>query len=177
MEVINEKQTHIEKEQIKSWYRDAFPSVAAFVKRQGGGLDEAREIFQESILIYYEKRISKNFVPNESDQAYLVGIAKKKWLKQRSGKKKIDHLEGIDLTEEKGEQLNTEKVLNHLKLTGEKCLQLLQAFYYQKLNMSQLASRFGFRNERSATVQKYKCLEKVREQVKLKSLTYEDFLN
>jgi hypothetical protein len=34
----------------------------------------------------------------------------------------------------------------------------------------------GFANEHSASAQKYKCLEKVREIVKQKSLTYEDFV-
>jgi len=53
---------------------------------------------------------------------------------------------------------------------------LLRAFYYDKLSMSKIANRFGFSSERSATVQKYKCLEKVRDLVKEKSLSYEDFL-
>jgi hypothetical protein len=55
-------------------------------------------------------------------------------------------------------------------------MELLQAFYYDKLPMNTIAGLFGFGGERSATVQKYKCLEKVRDIVKDKSLTYEDFL-
>jgi hypothetical protein len=42
--------------------------------------------------------------------------------------------------------------------------------------MVKVAQLFGFSGERSATVQKYKCIEKVRETVKQKALTYEDFL-
>jgi hypothetical protein len=42
--------------------------------------------------------------------------------------------------------------------------------------MTQVAETFGFSGVRSATVQKYKCIEKVRETVKQKALTYEDFL-
>jgi hypothetical protein len=41
--------------------------------------------------------------------------------------------------------------------------------------MKQIAQRFGLSGERSAAVQKHKCLEKVRNTVKEKALTYEDF--
>ncbi len=54
-------------------------------------------------------------------------------------------------------------------------MDMLQAFYYDKLNMREIAERFNLSGERSATVQKHKCLEKVREKVKEKSMTYEDF--
>jgi hypothetical protein len=42
--------------------------------------------------------------------------------------------------------------------------------------MIDIAGRFGFSGERSATVQKFKCLEKVRDTIKSKSLSYEDFV-
>jgi len=45
-------------------------------------------------------------------------------------------------------------------------MDLLQAFYYFKTPMREIAEEFGYRSERSATVQKYKCLEKVRDTVK-----------
>jgi hypothetical protein len=55
-------------------------------------------------------------------------------------------------------------------------MELLSAFYYEKEDLQKLAQRFGFSGTRSATVQKFKCLEKVRETVKQKSLQYEDFM-
>ena len=55
-------------------------------------------------------------------------------------------------------------------------MELLKSFYYDELPLNDIAETYGFSGVRSATVQKYKCLEKVRETVKEKSLTYEDFL-
>ena len=54
-------------------------------------------------------------------------------------------------------------------------MELLSAFYYDKLNMLEVAQKFSFSGERSATVQKHKCLEKVKSVVKQKALQYEDF--
>jgi predicted DNA-binding protein YlxM (UPF0122 family) len=45
-------------------------------------------------------------------------------------------------------------------------MELLKAFYYDHCSMQEVADRFGFNGRRSATVQKYKCLEKVREEIK-----------
>ena len=59
-----------------------------------------------------------------------------------------------------------QSVLASLERTGKKCLRLLKAFYYDHLSMDDIAARFGFNGRRSATVQKYKCLEKVRENLK-----------
>jgi hypothetical protein len=64
-----------------------------------------------------------------------------------------------------------------LMATGRRCMDLLHAFYYSKLPVKQLSLRLGYGSERSATVQKYKCMEKVRDTIKKQSLGYEDFLN
>ena len=77
----------------------------------------------------------------------------------------------------------TEGYVDHLRLlhllstAGRKCMDLLQAFYYRKGGVKQLSQQLGYRSERSATVQKYKCMEKVRDTVKRASLSYADFLN
>ena len=81
------------------------------------------------------------------------------------------------LQEEQEKQPIANKLLLFLQRTGKKCMDLLQAFYYEKASMSELSERFDFRNERSATVQKYKCLEKVRTQIKKRALTYGDFMD
>ena len=177
MEIIDEVSVRARSEIIAEWYTSVFPLVAAYVQRNGGDLEGAKEIFQDSIIQYYEKLTTSEFSPDKSDEAYLLGIAKNKWIKYCSNPKHHEHLSQIEVADEREPEPITQKLLNYLKQSGERCMDLLQAFYYEKLTMAQLANRFGYRSERSATVQKYKCLEKVRNQVKRNSLSYEDFLN
>lgn len=68
------------------------------------------------------------------------------------------------------------RLLKLLTSAGKKCMDLLKSFYYDKLPVNELAESFGYSGPRSVTVQKHKCLEKVRETVKQKSLTYADFM-
>ena len=52
-----------------------------------------------------------------------------------------------------------EKALTGL---GEPCKSLLEAFYIQKRNMSDIAGSFGYTNPENAKNQKYKCLIRLR---------------
>lgn len=158
-------------------YLQAFPAVARFISQKGGTLEEAQDTFQEALLVYYEKVVIDQFEPSSNHQAYILGIARNLWLKTQEKSYKMELLTGLDLSEDPKKQPVSDKLLAFLQQTGKKCMDVLQSFYYEQLSMREMSARFGFRSERSATVQKYKCLEKVREQVKSKSLTYEDFLN
>lgn len=154
-------------------YESAFPRVARLVKRRGGDLQEARDIFQEAVICFYEKSISGNLDIRTSPAVYVTGIARHLWLhrcRETQRKVPLERLPLSDITvnpvEEKagpGRQL-----LTYLESAGRRCMDLLQAFYYHRLSMREIAEEFGYKGERSATVQKYKCLEKVRETVREK---------
>jgi hypothetical protein len=83
----------------------------------------------------------------------------------------------LDFAEAVEQRPSESRVMHYLQTTGKKCMELLSAFYYDKLPMKQIAEVFGYAGERSVTVQKYKCLEKVRATVKQKALVYEDFVD
>jgi RNA polymerase sigma factor (sigma-70 family) len=160
-------------------YQSVFPVVASYVSRRGGSLDEAKDVFQDAVIIYYERSMSTGETPH-NEKAYLMGIAKHLWLKSYEANSRYIPLDEAgnmaDLINPEEQQPLTNKILHYLESTGQKCLDLLKNFYYDKLSMAEIAQSFGFSGERSATVQKFKCLEKVRETVKSKSLTYDDFV-
>ena len=165
---------------FKHLYRSVFPSVVHYVARKGGSLDEAKDVFQDAVIIWYEKSVSDGEKP-ANDKAYLIGTARHLWIKSYEANRRYVPLDELnqpyEIPETADQQPLTATLLNYLESTGQKCMDLLKSFYYDKLSMSEIANTFGFSGERSATVQKFKCLEKVRETVKNKSLTYEDFLD
>lgn len=159
-------------------YETAFPSVARFVGKMNGSFDDAKDIFQDALVLFYEKKQQRNFRPAVSDEAYLLGIAKHVWLRKFNRDRKnvsLDEFEaGISL-DDQTTTINESKLLQLLESTGKKCLDLLRAFYYEKLTMRNIAQAFNYSSEHSATVQKYKCIEKIRDEIKTKSISYEDF--
>ncbi|WP_316813752.1 sigma-70 family RNA polymerase sigma factor [Pedobacter heparinus] len=163
-------------------YKKTFPLVAHYVSRMGGSFDDARDIFQDALVIYYEKSTQQELSLKYSDQSYLFGIARYLWnkrYKESSKQLSIDQLDpdfDAGLIDVADQEISSSRLFRLLQTAGQKCMQLLSAFYYEKLNMDQIAERFGFSGPRSATVQKFKCLEKIKETVKEKSLQYEDIL-
>lgn len=169
---------------LTTLYKNTFPLVAKYVSRMGGSLDEARDIFQDALIIYYEKTVRAELNLEYSDKAYLFGIARHLWNKRfKEGEKQISIDEfGTDFDEEAAlfkaddQEISTSRLFQLLQTAGQRCMQLLSAFYYEKLKMENIAERFGFSGPHSATVQKFKCLEKVKETVREKSISYEDVL-
>jgi DNA-directed RNA polymerase specialized sigma24 family protein len=156
-------------------YKRAFPVVARYVSKMGGTFDEAKDVFQDALVIWYEKSTTDPIVLKTNEKAYLLGIAKHLWLKKHKDNCKYSPLKGFDAELEDKAQISDSKLLDFLQTAGKKCMDLLRSFYYDELPLTDIAETFGFSGVRSATVQKYKCLEKVRETVKERSLTYEDF--
>jgi len=157
-------------------YKKAFPVVAKYISRMGGSFDEAKDVFHDALIVYYEKSISAKSQP-DNDIAYLVAVAKNLWVKRYRKNEHNTSLDNVDISVEEEETLpSTTRLIRFLETAGKKCMELLSGFYYEQLPLTEIADKFGYSGVRSATVQKYKCLEKVRETIKEKALAYDDFM-
>lgn len=163
-------------------YKNCFPQVAYMVQRQGGDLPAAKDLFHDALVIYLEKRNNPALHIRVSEKAYLMGIVRILWLrKRRAGSRELftGELNEEWLAEDAAVAVDQEKenrsLLQQLQLAGEKCLQLLEAFYYRQWSMQKIAKELQYKTPHSATVQKYKCLEKLREQFKSTALYEEAF--
>lgn len=157
-------------------YKRCFPAAARYVSRMGGDLEQARDVFQDALLAYYEKSRQGRLKLETSEKAYIMGIVKHLWLKRYRESKTLAWKSAADVAQEEALRPSSVRILHYLEAAGQKCMELLRAFYYEKTGMEEIAGHFGFSGVRSATVQKFKCLEKVREKIREKSLRYEDFL-
>jgi DNA-directed RNA polymerase specialized sigma24 family protein len=157
-------------------YKKAFPIVAQYIARMGGSLEEAQDVFQDTLVIYYEKVASEKAEIIVNENAYLFGIAKRLWLRRYNDGNKNQLLNDFDIEDVPDEIIATGKILYYLETAGKKCMELLKACYYDHLSVDNVATLFGYSTTHSATVAKYKCLEKVRETVKQNSLNYADFI-
>ncbi|HEY4287431.1 MAG TPA: sigma-70 family RNA polymerase sigma factor [Puia sp.] len=153
---------------IVSLYRDSFPDFARMIRRMGGNPEEAKDAFHDALLIYMEKEKAGKLSLYSSPKAYLLGTAKICWLHARGMGSSLALPEGFEAAEQ--DDTDTEEreksLMESLVRSGKKCMELLKAFYYDHCSMQDIAVRFGFNGRRSAAVQKYKCLEKVREEIK-----------
>ena len=156
-------------------YESAFPKVAKFVANRGGSFHDAKDIFHDALVVLYEKAV-QNEDPQFSEN-YLVGIAKHLWFRKfRDDRKKsgLDALEKSIAVPEHFYNDSNARLTSILELTGRRCLELLRAFYYDGFSLEEVKKAFGFSTLHSASAQKFKCVEKLRDTVQQKSLRYED---
>ncbi len=149
-------------------YEETFPVVASFVTKMGGSLEDAKDLFHDALIIAFEK--------NNANPAYIVGIVKHLWVRKY---KHQAHLVQLDFDVEIEEEQNSfiaSRLLRLVESAGKSCLDLLSAFFYEKRSAESIAEEFKYSSAHSATVQKHKCLQKLRSFVKEKSLDYESFV-
>ncbi|WP_143308679.1 RNA polymerase sigma factor [Chitinophaga vietnamensis] len=150
-------------------YRETFPHAARVVQKMGGDLETARDLFHDAMIIYLEKQKDQRLQIKVSPQAYLVGITKILYirkLKQDAKETTLGDNDVIIPEDFYAPPPAGNKLISYLKTAGNKCLQLLKAFYYEQRSVQEIATDFQYKTTHSVSVQKYKCLEKVREQVK-----------
>lgn len=156
-----------EEELLVAIYRETFPAAAQLVKQLGGTIEEAKDAFHDALLIYLERKATGQLRIQTTVKAYLLGITKILWLHSREQYFSPLPEEVESFVQAEQEESKEEKnIADYLMLAGQKCLQLLKAFYYDQLSLKDIAHQFGFGGVRSATVQKYKCLQKIRTEVK-----------
>jgi len=166
-----------ENKQLEQIYRETFPKVAKLVKQLGGDLSAAKDIFHDALIIYLEKcRVNASHV-HTSPQSYIVGIARILWARKFNDELKYAALDDDAelISDFYQDKVNARPLLQQLRYAGERCLQLLQAFYYKQWPAQKIAETLNYGSPHSVSVQKYKCLEKVREQIKQTEI-YEEYI-
>ena len=169
-----------DKEIIESIYASHYNMVQSLVINNSGSYDDARDIFQETMIVLYEKARSGSFELNCQLKTYIYSVSRRLWLKKLNKSQRYvsdigNVLETVPVDEqlEQHDQQNNdfsmmEKAMSGL---GEPCKTLLEAFYIQKRSMTDIAGQFGYTNADNAKNQKYKCL------VRLKKIFFSHYKN
>lgn len=160
-------------------YESAFPIVASFVRKMNGSFEDAKDIFQDALVIYYEKVSEGSLSIDVPPSRYILGIARHLWLRKfkndRNNVSLDDFEKSLLIPDDFYPTASSLRILQFLETAGNKCMELLRVFYFERLAIKDIVSKLGYGSEHSASVQKYKCLEKIRGVLKEKSVTYEDF--
>jgi len=167
-----------DKNAIESIYKSNFTMIQNLIINNKGTLNDAEDIFQEAMIVLYQKSIDKEFQLNCQLKTYLYSVSKRLWLKklqsiQRFGIQADDVEDFIsvesDLQKHQQEQNQFSIMENAMERIGEPCKSLLEAYYIQRKHMHEIAKQFNYTNADNAKTQKYKCL------VRLKKLFFAEY--
>ncbi|AII51761.1 RNA polymerase sigma factor [Hymenobacter sp. APR13] len=161
-------------------YRLHLPMVSHYVLQNSGTEDDARDVYQEGVMVFYEKVRDNSLELSCQIKTYLYAVCRRLWLKRlaektRFGTRLDDHepfLEtgaeaDLEEAEERDRRFTT--MNEAMERLGEPCRSLLEGFYLLDKSMQQLTADFGYTNADNAKNQKYKCL------VRLKKLFFTQY--
>lgn len=156
---------------LKELYKTHFPMVVHLVCSNSGTEQEAKDIYQEAMIAFYEKIHQPDFVLSCKIKTYLYAVCRRLWLKRLNQKKKfygnIEETETFVRIDE--EVINIEEQeLRYVKMNeameglGEPCRSIMQDFYIHNHSMETISDKYGYTNAENAKNQKYKCLQRLK---------------
>jgi RNA polymerase sigma factor (sigma-70 family) len=151
-------------------YKTCFITTKKMVIKMGGDDDEAWDVFQEAVTLFYEKCSTEGVQLSCRINTYITSVARNIWLKKYRQKLQYTNNDGIeevagaelDVQDFLNKEADLEKLTNALDTLGEPCTQLLKAFYFEKKSMQDIGTAFGYTNTDNAKTQKYKCLMRLK---------------
>ncbi len=149
------------------------PDVMTLVRTYGGTRTDARDLFQDALVIIHEKAQDATFLTAGSLAAYLYGICRNLWLAELRAKGRAEkHIDALAAQPDNEQPTTDNEPLTQLAerafaALGEKCRELLTRFYLNNEPLAAIAQAFGYAGEGAAKTRKYKCLEQAREKYRV----------
>lgn len=156
---------------LKRLYIAYFPMVLQLIINNNGDGDDAKDIYQEAIIILYNKVKTGDFELSSKLKTYIYSVCRRLWLKRLSQMNRYggdikdfeEYLSVDDESEKNNERdLQFNKMGEALKLLGEPCKTILEDFYINNRSMKEICEDFGYTNADNAKTQKYKCLQRLK---------------
>lgn len=152
-------------------YKANFPMILQLVINNNGNEDDAKDIYQEAIIILYNKVRAGGFELNSKLKTYIYSVCRRLWLKRLTQKSRYagdiqDFQDYIpieeDVTIHERRELEFSKMEAVLSTLGEPCKTIIQDFYMHNRSMQDISEKFGYTNTDNAKNQKYKCLQRLK---------------
>ncbi|MBO0948861.1 RNA polymerase sigma factor [Fibrella forsythiae] len=159
---------------LSQLYRQHYPMVSQLVINNSGSADDAQDIYQETLIVLFEKVSAGDFELNCQLKTFIYAVARRLWLKQLAQRGRSPLIRANQFDEEPAESIaddladhqrrdqQFDQMAESLAKLGEPCRTLLEDFYIRHLSMQAITEKFGYTNTDNAKTQKYKCLTRLK---------------
>ena len=158
-------------------YKKHYRMMTKIVLSNNGTEEEAKDVYQEALLAFWQKASSGKLVLTSKISTFLYSICLNQWRKELERKSRMSG-EEVD-----GEEFQTHEEQERLRIVkecieelGDVCKGVLTYYYFDGLNMQDIAEKMNFANTDTAKTKKYKCKKKLDSLIKSRYTT-EDFFD
>lgn len=169
-DIINAVLSGKDKNVIDSLYKDVFPNVKRYIKKNSGNKEEAEDCFQEAMMKFYRQVLKGEFNTKYKVHGYIYSLSIRLWLnniKKDKPKVSLEHVDvnllQLEVTPDNTELFegDNDVVLEILLKLGEKCKNLLYHAVYSDLINEDLMHRYGYNSIAAVKMQHKRCKQKM----------------
>ncbi len=175
--VILEKIAKGDESALKYLYTKHYRMMLKLVLTNSGTEEEAKDIYQEALVVFWQKVTSGKLELTSKISTYLYSICLNLWRKELSRKSRLSY-EEKDTPQYPDESREESARIIHecVNELGGTCKKILSYYYFDKMSMQEIATKLDFANTNTAKTKKYKCKKRLDALVKGK-YSASDFLD
>lgn len=161
-------------------YKEYFPKIKKIVISNGGSEQDARDLFQEALIIVFNRIKKNNLVIKSSFHNFFIVLCRFLWFRQNAPKHNYTSTENMDneslqkeasaatVNESPGDIIYQEHLNNqyekiyqrHYRKLAGNCKRVLKMFFRKK-SFREIATRMNYTNEDYARRKKYLCMQQL----------------
>ncbi len=134
---------------LKQLYRENYVMILKLVVNNSGTEEEAKDVYQEAIIHFYERLSQTEFELTCKIKTYLYAVCRKLWLQRLAQRNKFVRIEEgervADVEEAVNEMEAKEKDFSvmgrSLDKLGEPCRSILEDYYLRSLTMDEITDK------------------------------------
>lgn len=167
-----------DKQVLAHLYKELFPSVQGYIRKNNGIVDDAHDVFQDALMYFYNQVIKGTFDPKYTVYGYVYRLAVNRWINKLNKDKKMvfktelsDEIARDTSYKRIGEEVESENsqkniVKKFISYLGERCEELLTLRIYSNLMFEDIMLRMDFNSEAAAEMYFKRCREKLVDAIK-----------
>ncbi len=167
VEAILDGVKNSENEILRYVYQKYYPEIRFFVIRNSGTDEDAKDVFQEALIVIYKKLKNEKLELRCSFKTYLYSVSRIVWLRSLENRKihtselsenqiHIELDDGLEGMLE--EQIRYKLYQKHFLSLHVDCQEILKLFL-KKVPMREIQSRMNLKSEKYVKKRKYQCKE------------------
>lgn len=150
-------------------YENFFYQIKVFILQNSGTEEDAQDIYQDAVLVIYQKAKNNNLTLNCSFSTYLYSVCRLLWLKQLE-QKKLKRM----FMEDSGRFIELDDDITNIQFSNERykiyqdhfqklsynCQKILELFL-AKIKLQEIARILGLKSDAYVKKRKHQCKEKL----------------
>ncbi len=158
---------------LKELYQQFLPKISYFIKNNGGTFEDAKDVFQDALVVIYKKTRSNDFELTSGFYTLLYGICRNLWGNrlQKKSRTEVTLTDDYKYTfEDETSRLIEKEEENRIfwdafRQLGQGCQRLLELFF-AKTKMADIVQQLELSSVAYAKKRKFQCKEQLIKLVK-----------